>query len=235
MPPANLSESWRNRKRRGAKRLRPQPGSTPTRASGDRRRLRGQHPPPHQRQRRRRRRQVRLRRHRRAHQALPRRMRRRRRLRQPRSRTNRTGRNAFKRLATHWHARRSSPRRCRAASTSSRPTSSPATIRHSGRSSRPIGRRRSPSSIVVKKEIAQHTKAHRRHPGRSAPRRRPARLGAVIARLSRSSSSKTRTRCATMLRHALEAQGHAVLEARDEAEAIQQLRQIAPGRRPHRL
>jgi putative PEP-CTERM system response regulator len=31
-----------------------------------------------------------------------------------------------------------------------------------------------------------------------------------------------------MLRHALEAQGHAVLEARDEAEAIQQLRQTRP-------
>jgi putative PEP-CTERM system response regulator len=31
-----------------------------------------------------------------------------------------------------------------------------------------------------------------------------------------------------MLRHALEAQGHAVLEARDEAEAIQQLRQARP-------
>jgi DNA-binding NtrC family response regulator len=31
-----------------------------------------------------------------------------------------------------------------------------------------------------------------------------------------------------MLRHALEAQGHAVLEARDEAEAVQQLRQTRP-------
>ena len=31
----------------------------------------------------------------------------------------------------------------------------------------------------------------------------------------------------TMLRHALEAQGHAVLEARDEPEAIQQLRRPA--------
>jgi DNA-binding NtrC family response regulator len=32
----------------------------------------------------------------------------------------------------------------------------------------------------------------------------------------------------TMLRHALEAQGHAVLEARDEPEAVQQLRQARP-------
>src|SRR6187431_770925 len=32
----------------------------------------------------------------------------------------------------------------------------------------------------------------------------------------------------TMLRHALEAHGHAVLEARDEPEAIQQLRQSRP-------
>ena len=31
-----------------------------------------------------------------------------------------------------------------------------------------------------------------------------------------------------MLRHALEAHGHAVLEARDETEAIQQLRQARP-------
>ena len=31
-----------------------------------------------------------------------------------------------------------------------------------------------------------------------------------------------------MLRHALEAQGHAVLEARDEPEALQQLRQTGP-------
>ena len=31
-----------------------------------------------------------------------------------------------------------------------------------------------------------------------------------------------------MLRHALEAQGHAVLEARDEAEAIHQLQQTRP-------
>jgi DNA-binding NtrC family response regulator len=31
-----------------------------------------------------------------------------------------------------------------------------------------------------------------------------------------------------MLRHALEAQGHAVIEARDEPEAIQQLRQVRP-------
>ena len=32
----------------------------------------------------------------------------------------------------------------------------------------------------------------------------------------------------TMLRHALEAQGHAVVEARDEGEAIQQMRQARP-------
>ena len=33
----------------------------------------------------------------------------------------------------------------------------------------------------------------------------------------------------TMLRHALEAQGFAVLEARDEAEAVAHLRQRRPG------
>ena len=32
----------------------------------------------------------------------------------------------------------------------------------------------------------------------------------------------------TMLRHALEAQGHAVVEARDEHEAIQEMRQARP-------
>ena len=31
-----------------------------------------------------------------------------------------------------------------------------------------------------------------------------------------------------MLRHALEAQGHSVIEAKDEPEAVQQLRQARP-------
>src|SRR5207342_3386540 len=70
---------------------------------------------------------------------------------------------------------------------------------------------------------------HHRLDGRRAPRRRSARLAAVTARASRTTDPpillvEDKDSLRVMLRHALEAQGHTVIEARDQPEAVAALR-----------
>ena len=83
---------------------------------------------------------------------------------------------------------------------------------------------------------------------RSAPRGRSARLAAVTVRVTAGAGPSDRAAprlrppapillvedkdsLRTMLRHALEAQGHSVVEARDQPEAVQALQTGRPGRR----
>jgi DNA-binding NtrC family response regulator len=67
--------------------------------------------------------------------------------------------------------------------------------------------------------------ADRRHRRRGASGERSRRLDPLSSQIS---SSRTRTRCATMLRHTLERQDHVVLEARDQPEAVRMLQQMQP-------
>ena len=83
----------------------------------------------------------------------------------------------------------------------------------------------------------------RRPRRRSAPCRRSARLAAVVRHRSSCAHAAARLPAPilivedkdslrAMLRHALEAQGHAVVEARDEAEAVRLLPRVAARARP---
>src|SRR4029079_3328755 len=70
-------------------------------------------------------------------------------------------------------------------------------------------------------------------PGRGATSRRPPWLAPVSARSSRRADPpillvEDKDSLRTMLRHALEAQGHTVVEAMDEPSAIQRMQQARP-------
>ena len=74
----------------------------------------------------------------------------------------------------------------------------------------------------------------RRARRRSAPRRRAAGLAALVARRAADPPIllvEDKDSLRAMLRLALEAQGHTVIEARDQPEAVQVLRSSRPGRR----
>ena len=85
----------------------------------------------------------------------------------------------------------------------------------------------------LNKEIEDDKKADHRPSGRSAPCRGPARLAAVSARTRQTPDPpillvEDKDSLRVMLRHALEAQGHTVVEARDQPEAVAALQTVRP-------
>ena len=80
----------------------------------------------------------------------------------------------------------------------------------------------------VQKEITGRHQGDRRHPGRGSQGGRACRLGPLTTPSFPVLLVEDKDSLRAMLRHALEAQGHLVIEARDEPEAIQQMRQARP-------